>query len=337
MEPACPHFTRCGGCHYQHATPEYQGKQKLEILREVLRRVGKVEAPDGIRYLSGPAWEYRNRIQLHFDGQWMGYHEAGSHTVVGIEHCPVASPRLNESIAALRKMMGERRWPRFLRSMELFTNEEEVQVNVLDSGSKHLSHAFFEWCAESMPGALSAALEYPAAGETFRVSHKSFFQVNRFLVDQLVETAIGRVSGDRALDLYAGVGLFTIPLARRFPETVAVETVASAVTDLEHNAKRAGVTVSAVREGAERYLERVEQAPDLIVADPPRAGLGRGVTASLNRLQPQRLIIVSCDPSTLARDLAELTASGLRIESMTLLDMFPQTAHIETVTQLGPK
>ncbi|MEZ5353342.1 MAG: class I SAM-dependent RNA methyltransferase [Bryobacteraceae bacterium] len=340
VEPGCPHFGRCGGCHYQHADAAYQGAQKLAILREVLKRTGHVDAPDGLGYVSGPAWEYRNRVQLHFDGGspgMMGYHEAGSHRLVGIEQCPVASPRLNHSMASLRTMMADRRWPRFLRGMELFTNEEQVQVNVLDSGTRHLSHAFFEWCAEAMPGALSSALEYPAGGDVFRVSHKSFFQVNRFLLDQLVETATGGVSGDRALDLYAGVGLFSIPLARRFGETVAVEAVASAVIDLEHNASRAGVRLSAVREGVERYLERVEEAPDFVLADPPRAGLGRAVTAALNRLKPERVVIVSCDPATLARDLAELTGTGgFRIEAMTLVDLFPQTAHIETVTRLAP-
>jgi 23S rRNA (uracil1939-C5)-methyltransferase len=337
VDPACPYFGRCGGCHYQHAAAAYQGAQKLEMLREVLQRVGRVSPPDGIGFVSGPEWEYRNRIQLHFADGWMGFHEAGTHKIAGIEHCPVASPRLNQSIAALRAMMTDRRWPRFLRAMELFTNEKEVQVNVLDSGQRNLNRQFFEWCDEAMPGALSSALEYPTMDGVYRVSHKSFFQVNRFLIDRLVQIAIGGVSGDRALDLYAGVGLFSIPLAKRFGETVAVEAVASAVTDLEHNAHRAGVQVSAVQESAGRYLERVEEPPDFVLADPPRAGLGRDVTAALSRLKPARLMIVSCDPSTLARDLAELTAGGMRIEAMTLVDLFPQTAHIETVTQLGPR
>lgn len=334
VAPRCPYFGRCGGCHYQHASDSYQAKQKVEILREVLRRIGKVEPPAVVGLVVGPAWNYRNRVQLHFHEGWMGFREAGSHNVVGIENCAVASPRLNQAISALREMMRDRRWPRFLRSMELFTNEREVQVNVLSSGARHLSRSFFEWCSERLPGAMSSSLEYTAAGAAFRVSHKSFFQVNRFLTDRLVELALESVNGEAALDLYAGVGLFTVPLARRFQQVTAVEAVASAVHDLEHNTRHLTGTVSCVRSTTERYLERIERAPEFVLADPPRAGLGPQTVAHLLRLKPRRLTTISCDPATLARDLAALCAGGYRIDEITLIDLFPQTSHIETVVKL---
>lgn len=335
ITPRCPYFGRCGGCQYQHASETYQSRQKVEILREVLRRIGKLEPPAAIGLIVGPPWNYRNRIQLHFDGGWIGFREQGSHKVVGIEHCDVASPRLNEAVGVLREMMGDRRWPRFLRSMELFTNEREVQLNVLDSGGRHLSRSFFEWCAERLPGAMSAALSYPAAGSVFRVSHKSFFQVNRFLTDRLVDLALESAGGETALDLYAGVGLFTVPLGRRFRHVTAIEAVASAVHDLEYNARALSGTVTAVRSTTESYLERLSEAPEFVLADPPRAGLGRDATRHLNRLKPKRLTVISCDPSTLARDLAELCTGGYAIVEMTLVDMFPQTAQIETVVKLA--
>ena len=334
VKPECPYFGKCGGCQYQHAGYEYQVSQKREILRETIRRMGKIEPPSEIEVVAGPPYEYRNRVQLHLFGSMLGYHEAGTHRVIDIDRCPISSPRIGKAIASLRAMMRDRRWPRFVKSLELFTNEREVQVNVLDSGDRRLLRSFFEWCAESMPGATASSLEYEACGLPFRVSHKSFFQVNRFLIEQLVEKALGGAQGDSAVDLYAGVGLFSIALARRFAKVTAVESNSSAVADLTLNATRARVSVEALRHSAEPYLEELESAPDFVLADPPRAGLGKGVVKQLIRLQPARVTVVSCDPSTLARDLAALIGAGYAFESLTLVDLFPQTCHIESVAAL---
>src|SRR5581483_3380999 len=124
-------------------------------------------------------------------------------------HCPISSPKINAALKALLEMAGDRRFPNFIQSVELFTNETDVLVNVIDS-ERPVARRFFEWCSERIPGAARGMLDYQAGGHTFQVSHNSFFQVNRFLVDRLVETAIGDVGGDRALDLYAGVGLFSL-------------------------------------------------------------------------------------------------------------------------------
>jgi 23S rRNA (uracil1939-C5)-methyltransferase len=334
VTPGCPYFARCGGCHYQQAGYEYQILQKREILRETIRRTAKIDPPDEIRTVSGPPWEYRNRVQLHFAGRSLGYYEAGTHRVCDVERCPIASPRINAAIASLRQMMRHPRWPRFVRSLELFTNERDVQVNVLDSGERRLQRAFFEWCGETMPGATDPALEYEAAATRFRVSHKSFFQVNRFLVDALVNEAIGDAAGDRAIELYAGVGLFSLELAKRFSHVTAVEWGASASADLEFNTRRAGVPLTVIRQTAEEFLESAGPGPDFLLVDPPRSGLGPGVVKQLARLKPSEIAIISCDPSTLARDLAGLFAADYRIEVMTLVDLFPQTCHIESVTHL---
>ena len=334
--PRCAHFGRCGGCQYQHASYEFQVVQKVEILREVLRRVGRVEVEGDIPVVTGEPWAYRNRIQLHFDDRRMGYHAAGSRTIEPIQSCDVASPRLAEAIKALREMKRSPRWPRFIRSLELFTNETDVQVNVLNSGPRHVNKSFFEWIAEPMPGALAAALEYKAAGHTFRVSHKAFFQVNRFLIDQLVDVAIGGAEGGTALDLYAGVGLFSLPLSPRFRKVTAVEAVTSASADLTHNSERHGRrNIAVARARTEEFLLGFDQpAPDFVLADPPRAGLGKEAVTELVRIAPPRIHIVSCDPPTLARDLQQLVAGGYRIEGVTMLDLFPQTSHIESVTRL---
>jgi len=338
VAPRCPYVPDCGGCDYQHIAEAHQLEQKVVILREVLARVGKVAAPEEIRVVAGPAWGYRNRIQLHFDEGRMGFHAHGSNRLVRAESCVAASTKLNEAMQAFQRMTRDRRWPRFVKTIELFTNESEVQVNVLDSGPRRVGRGFFEWCGESLAGVLAPALEYPAAGAMFRVSHRSFFQVNRFLIDALAEAVLGDEAGGEALDLYAGAGLFSLGLARRFERVTAVESASSAVADLQFNAGRAGVRVDAVRSGAAEYLLVRESAPELVIADPPRAGLGKEVVRELVRLRPRRLVVVSCDPATLARDLRGLTDAGFAVESMTMVDLFPQTAHIETVTRcrFGP-
>jgi 23S rRNA (uracil1939-C5)-methyltransferase len=337
VEPPCPLFARCGGCNYHHAPYEFQVARKVEILREQLRRVGKIEYSGEIETISGPPLGYRNRVQVHIlssgrAGHRLGYLARRSHKLVPLTgDCPVASPRLNQALAAMRERLHDARFPRFVRSLELFTNETDVQVNVIET-DRPLRRDFFDWC-ESVN-----ELNYPTAFGTFRVGPKSFFQVNRFLVEKLVEEALGGSEGstamsgsegNTALDLYAGVGLFAIPMARRFASVTAVEAGSSAVRDLEVTA--AG-TLRVEHSRVEDYIAGLETTPDFVLADPPRAGLGKAVVSHLNRLAPPRLTIVSCDPATLARDLAALP--GYAIDRLTMVDLFPQTYHIETVAHL---
>jgi len=330
--PQCPYFARCGGCHYQHAPYEYQLRAKQAILAEELRRLGKIEPPAEIAVLAGEPWGYRNRAQWHVAQGRMGYWEARSHKLCAVDRCPVASPKVNEALAALNGMMRDRRWPRFVRSIEVFTDERQVQLNVLET-DQPVARRFFDWCAETIPGLGMGPLDYRGR---FRVSRNSFFQVNRFLLDGLVEAAIEGAEGESALDVYAGVGLFAFPLAGRFREVTAVESGAGAVRDLEFNAERTGLgNVRAEQRTAEEYLQGLEQAPDFVLLDPPRAGLGKIVVRRLVELRPRQVTIVACDPATLARDLAALVAAGYRVEKMTLVDLFPQTYHLETVVRLG--
>ena len=332
-DPPCEYFGRCGGCQLQHTAYERQVEWKKAILAETLDRIGRLDAPE-IETVTGPPLEYRNRVQLHVRGRRIGFFRAGTHELQPVMHCPVAAPAISEAIPHLRRMAHQPRFPEFLQSFELFTNGDEIQFNVLQSGGRRLARGFFEWCAKQLPGADRPALDYRAAGETFRVGHRSFFQVNRFLIDELVRATVPEEGDGWALDLYAGVGLFSLPLARRFGRVTAVESGRGAAEDLEFNAARAGVAVEIRRDTVQNYLQALGDTPDFIVADPPRAGLGKRVTAELARLRVPLLTLVSCEPSTLARDLAALAAAGYSIERMTLIDLFPQTHHIETVTRL---
>jgi len=331
VAPGCTYFGRCGGCHYQHAPYAAQLGFKRAILVEELWRQAKIPAPEHIAMVTGEPWGYRNRAQLHIEDGKLGYREARSRKLCAIDNCPISSPRINQLIPVLAKMLRDSRWPNFVRSVELFTDEPSVQLNVTET-DRPVARRFFDWCAETIPGLVPGALDY---GGQFRVSGNSFFQVNRFLLDALVEAALEGAQGEWALDLYAGVGLFSLPLARRFGAVTAVESGAGAVHDLRWNAERAGAAnLRAEQQMAEKYLESLEVAPEFVLLDPPRAGLGPEMVKQLSRLRPAVIVIVACDPVTLARDLAGLTAAGYRLDRLTLVDLFPQTFHLETVARL---
>ena len=235
----CPYFQRCGGCHYQHADYAFQVEQKRIILREALQRVGKVTFDGEIEAVTGEPWAYRNRVQLHIQNGEIGYFEHGSHKLCAIDHCPIVSPALNTAISTFQGNLG-----RLNATVELFANETAMQVNVLDRVPQSIYRMF-----ESLGS--SAPLDY----DGFRVSRNSFFQVNRFLVDRLVDCAIGGADGASAVDLYAGVGLFAARLAKTFGKVTAVESSASAFRDLEHNVP--GVTASNTT--SEEYLAALEE------------------------------------------------------------------------------
>ncbi|HZU26673.1 MAG TPA: class I SAM-dependent RNA methyltransferase [Bryobacteraceae bacterium] len=322
VEPPCPYFFRCGGCQYQHAPYEYQLAQKSAILQEVLRRIGQIEYGRTIETISADHWHYRNRTQLHISGGRIGYYEHGSHTLCPIDHCPISSPRLNEAIARLSAELPRIR--PFDADLELFTNETELQFNLRDRAPADFRALLHE-----------LGTSEPISYEGLRVSRNSFFQVNRFLIDHIVSAVIDGEGGRAAIDLYAGVGLFTLPLARAFEHVTAIEIAGSAFHDLKANAESAGLANIEVRqETADAHLLIVDAPPDLIVADPPRAGLGKMAVNELLRIRAPRIVIVSCDPTTLARDLKALLAGGYSISKMTLIDLFPQTSHLETVVRL---
>jgi 23S rRNA (uracil1939-C5)-methyltransferase len=286
-------------------------EQKREILREVLRRVGKIEFTSEIGTLASEPWQYRNRVQFHVQGGKAGYFAQGSRDLCAVDHCPIASPRLNETIGNISVQADT--------AVELFTNETEVQVNVLNRIPR-----------QALTKLTELGLTTPIDYQGFRVSRNSFFQVNRFLIDGLVECALGNATGDWAVDLYAGVGLFSVKLAERFAKVTAVESASSSFRDLTHNFAQ-----QCVNANVEDYLAALEEKPDFILADPPRAGLAKQVVKELARIRAPYLTIVSCDPATLARDLQGLIAENYRIQKITLVDLFPQTFHLETVVELS--
>jgi 23S rRNA (uracil1939-C5)-methyltransferase len=327
----CPVFGRCGGCHYQHAPYADQLAFKRAILEEELRRLGKITPPEAITVIAGDPWGYRNRVQLRVENGRLGYLEIRSHKLCPIAGCPIASPKLNQAIETLNRMLPDPKWPRMVRAIELFSDEAGLQLNVIET-DRPVARRFFEWCAENIPGMVEGALDYNGK---YRVSRGSFFQVNRFLLQQLVEEAIAGVEGDSAFDLYAGVGLFAPALASRFGRVTAVESGAGAARDLQFNAERASLAnVRVEARMVEEFLQEQQRPVDFVLVDPPRAGLGQAAVRRLAELQPLQVAMVACDPATLARDLGVLVASGYGIVRVAMVDLFPQTYHLEAIVHL---
>ena len=329
----CIYFDRCGGCDYQQLSYDTQLHWKREIVRELFTRA-KLNLGVEIETLSAEPFGYRNRSQFHFHDGRVGFRMEGSHKLVPVKSCSISSPKINEVLTVLDRIAKDHRFPKFLKSLEIFTNETDVQFNVVETHAPIAKH-FFDWLAKEVPGVKDGAIPYQAAGYEWKVSYRSFFQVNRFLIDAMTALTVKDSHGAHAIDLYAGVGLFSLPLSKHFDRVTAVESGKVAMYDLEANSKRYGVqNVRIVQANVDAYLTDLQEAPDVILADPPRSGLGKVAVEQLARVKAPELRIVSCDPSTLVRDLAVLLATGYRIEEMTLIDLFPQTYHIETLTKL---
>lgn len=356
IAPRCPHFGPCGGCNYQHAPYETQLRWKQQILRETLER-GGVKAADEIAVAAAQPWEYRNRIRVAFDAKGHpGYRGRRSHDIVPIRECPIAAPGLVEAALAAAEVFrerGDRRWPSELEIfsdgdcesilldmtadaparvpvtdtlrllMERIPNIKGIDLMELHKGPRPSSRQWGE-----------TSLIYRGGGFGYRVDSGSFFQVNRWLIDPLIDRVVSGYRGKLAWDLFAGVGLFARQLAAHFDDVIAVEASPFAARALAANL--AGSSGKALFMPVHEFLRRGASGPqpDLIVVDPPRSGLGDEIVSALGRVAALRLAYVSCDPATLARDLRGLLADGYAIDSVTLFDLFPQTFHLETVVHL---
>jgi 23S rRNA (uracil1939-C5)-methyltransferase len=365
VSPPCPYFTRCGGCQYQHATYEHQLEIKKEILRENLRRIAKLELECEIQVHPSPPWNYRNRSRLQVRTQpefAAGYFKFASHELLPVEECPISSPLINRGIALLWQAGGAGNAVGGVHEVEFFANADDTKLLLellcAPEARRANVRAWAEDLCASMPEIAGIAafrepqkgvqeplvtvgtseLTYQTRTAAYRVSAGAFFQTNRFLIDELVYIVTTGRSGDLALDLYAGAGLFSTALACNIRHIVSVEMSQTSASDLKYNLPTNGKAVQAtteqyLKEGTDRVGDSPTR-PDLIVVDPPRSGLGDAVAHALGKVGAPRLTYVSCDPATLARDLVPLQAAGYRVEQLHLVDLFPQTYHLESVVQL---
>jgi len=329
--------------------------------------LGNVQWSGLIQEHTAQPFEYRNRAQWAFRDAMpraFGYFLAESAHILPIDACPVLSPRLAEAFGQLQELARSNSLPPSILEVEAFADSEDEKIafNVAFERFSKPGKALAQDFRAAIPALESLLLldqsknrfelDGPGyliqkvGGFSFRVNHLSFFQVNRFLADDLLQTVIGGANGGYALDLYAGVGFFTLPLAKSFSKVVSVDANLSATRDLRQNAETAGCAVISENEHAEEFLKKTQDQPDFVVLDPPRAGLGAESAARLANLGALSISYLSCDPATLARDLAVLTASERKPESdipvehryeiaeVHLFDLFPQTFHIETLVRL---
>jgi 23S rRNA (uracil1939-C5)-methyltransferase len=351
--PRCRHFGDCGGCQLQHVRYEAQVAAKAEFIRDALVRNGKFDWPAPVVVHHAEPWGYRSRTQLKLHGTSgqkrngrhgrldkkdrkaiaaelerqrahlgedappvLGFHRAFSHDVVDVHECPVLAPDLEHGLAHVRRAVAQlapRDWP------------YQIEGGAGTGGAS--------W-APDLPDLRKDLVEHEVLGFRYLIEPESFFQGNRHLVEQLVAGAIGDERGDLAFDLYAGVGLFSLPLSRRFTRVLAVEDERRAATYGRVNVKNNGCdNVSYVRSTTEQFLQSNDERPDLVLMDPPRLGAKPAIPLLL-RLRARRLVYVSCDPQTMARDLRALTDGGYVVEQVEGYDMFPQTFHVEAVARL---
>ncbi len=364
-EEVCPHARdgSCGGCDWPAARLESHAELKAGIVRDALRRIGRLSDADvpELRFTGSPRG-YRLRSRLHVDALGrVGFFGGGTTDVADMQACELISPELLARLPAVRDAFRD-------------AGPAAGDLTTLESrdGSAVLGHLFAS--AGRVPGAarlverLAEALDgiavkdgsgallrhgpgflsLPAGGASFRVSATSFFQGNRYLLDAFQDEVRGALleAGTpkplaRGLDLYAGVGFLTWPLLSLGMEATAVEADRSSASDLAANLEAWGrgggvPRATAVTGTAEELVASLRTPPDVVVSDPPRAGMSPAVRRALIRLAPRALVLVSCDPATFARDVAALH-EGYRLARLSLLDLFPQTHHVETVALLLPR
>ena len=320
-EPRCRHFGECGGCDLQHLEDDLQVEYKVAATVETLTRLGRVELP-APRVVSGSSWGYRTRTQLHTtlprdrapgERPVVGYHARQSHRLVAVEECPVLVPELESIVRRLSAAPSSELPPR---------------IDLAVGGNGDLTSAPV---IEDLP---HGEVETRVGEYTYRFDARCFFQGHRELLPRLVEDVVGTGTGELAVDLYAGVGLFALPLARRYERVVAVEGHRIAVRYGRINVRRNRLAnVEVVHQAVESWISSLPRDCDRVVVDPPRAGLGSSVLARLKAASPACLTYASCHPAALARDLAALD-EAYKVGGLTMIDLFPQTGHIEVVAEL---
>ncbi len=354
--PRCRHFGACGGCHYQHMPYELQLQAKANILRDQFRRIGHIDNPPVQQAVPSPdAWYYRNQVQFHLTPEGrLAYVVAGperhqgeqylsTHSLLAITECHLPEPALNNLWPQLEFEPGMD-----IQRVSIRQGKDEELMVALESTGPELPglevesgisvvHSHDEHTAV-LAGSDHITLQ--VLGRDFRVSAPSFFQVNTPMVARMVQHVLAGIASLRGggssrrsnfLDVYCGVGLFSAFLAPECERLIGIESSPSACEDFAANLDELE-NVELYEDAAENVLPALAVHPDIILVDPPRAGVEAAALDAIVRMQPATVVYVSCDPSTLARDAARLVKGGYHITSVTPFDLFPQTYHIESIT-----
>ena len=319
--PPCPYFGECGGCQWQHASYDAQLSFKHHLVSEQISRVANLPELRILPVIPSPhIWHYHNHARFVADrGGKLGFRRLRGREVVPIDFCWIMLLPINRALKSLQRVD--------------FPPGHEVVVRAgLHTGSTLVQPSL---PVPDLPTG-QRYLEEELLGRRFRISGEAFFQVNTLQAENLVRlvaSALEPGPSDRLLDLYAGVGTFGLALADQVRQVVEVEEYGPAAEDARNNARGLD-NVEVVESRAEDLAKHVSGPFEIAIVDPPRSGLGASALHALVALKPRRLAYVSCDPSTLARDLRRLADAGYEVLSLQPLDMFPQTFHIETLAAL---
>ncbi len=354
VDPPCPYFGpgRCGGCQWQHIRYERQLTLKQEIVADQLRRLGHVTDPPVRPTLAvGEPWAYRNHVQFAVDpaGQ-LGFRRVSSHEIIAVDRCLLLHPLLDELHQEFQPGGGEEEaalelggWLRRVTMRAgVRTGQRLVVFETLGDEPPELEVDLSVSCVllrrdGQMQGLIGPPyIEEEVAGRVYRVSAGSFFQVNTAgaeVLVKLVQDYLAPHPEDTLLDIYCGVGLFGLAFKGKAGRLIGIEENPLACEDFAWNARDWDPERVELHEGpAEEVLAVLDEPIDLAVLDPPRAGAGKEVLQELARLGPHRVVYVSCDPATLARDVQYLQAGGYRLVEVQPVDLFPQTFHVESVS-----
>ena len=344
VAPPCPYFglTGCGGCQWQHAAYEAQLRFKAKIVADQLMRIGSIAEPRVHPTLpDGSGWAYRNHAQFHpAPGGGLGFQGVSvgrPRGVVTVDECPILHPLLSELYGALDFDL-----PGLLRlslragtetgdSMLIFEMEDDLPPSLESDMPVSCVLLLSDGRHANLIG--NNHITEVVAGRAYRISAPSFFQVNTPQSAQLVRLVTEYLDlrgGETVLDGYCGVGLFTAHLAERAGLVIGVELAPTAVADLLENTAEFD-NVEVIEGPIEAALPDLDVPLDAAVVDPPRAGMDRFALDALVARQPARVVYVSCDPATLARDAKRLVRAGYRLVEVQPVDMFPQTYHVESV------
>ena len=316
-DPACPNFETVGCCGWDHITYPEQLASKEAIIRESLNRLGKIDWDGPIERITGPQWEYRLRATFHVTDEQLGFVGETSQ-IVPIKSCAALMPALNKFITDAKVALAG---PGLAGADEVRAIASPETGKVAASFRRGRQKA--SW-GHHDPLTKVKGIEY-------RLSPNSFFQANQFLLGCLVAEVLNASASDRlVLDLFAGSAFFSLPLARAFPRVIGVERRSTRIA--EWNARKNQIdNVEFIKSSARAFLAKAKIQPDLVVLDPPRTGAGKGIVKSVATLAPQRVVYISCNPTTFAPEARILLDSGYQLSSLKFVDQFPNTDHIETV------
>ena len=347
IPPRCPYFTRCGGCDYQHLSYPEQLAVKEGQIRETFRRIGGFPDPPVAAMIPSPQpFHYRGKGEFfrrrnRQGSATVGFLRAGSHELIEIERCEIVHESINAALAELRSSGGRGGGRPGLQKLPVWSQEQSASLPY-DPGAvaEHL---------ETAPGKIMSPGHCPpeycrrqVRGKTLLVPQDGFFQANLYLVASLVEVVTGMCAltgRETVVDAYGGSGLFSLFLAPLARQAVGIEGQEAAVQCARLNLAREGIgnadfLAGDVGDVLREMFVRTGRPVAVLLLDPPRTGCERAVLEAAAELRPARIVYVSCHPATLARDCRFLAAAGYRLRCLQPLDMFPQTAHIETVCLL---